>query len=74
MQKVKGILNVNIFLDCPSCDEQLDLMTDINYANDDGQMWELIKRSNSVGAWENINDEMNCPHCRKDFIFDSMEY
>lgn len=78
MKKATGRLDVSIIVDCPYCDEYLDLFIeeDANVLNDEGQLWSLINASNDRGhnPWKDIDIKCTCHKCKKDFVFDELEY
>jgi hypothetical protein len=73
VKKAKGNLYVSINLDCPECGEYLDLF-EIDSANDDQQLWKVIECWRKDGAWESIEQEITCPKCKNEFLWDSLEY
>lgn len=76
LKKATGVLSASIYLEYPNCDECLDLF-DVDYANDEGQLWDLISAkipSSQAIPWENIGNELKCPKCKEYFIFDELEY
>ena len=77
-EKITAMLHVSMYFECPSCDTTLDLF-DIKYMNDDGELWDLInaKREYDNNPWENISgdgEEFECPKCKKELLFDKLEY
>lgn len=74
--KVSGLLSVNIYIDCPSCDQSIDLF-DVEYINDEAQLWEVIKRDRwtyDKDGWKDIGLDFQCPECKAELVFDTLEY
>lgn len=76
MDKVCGNLSVSIHFECPKCGEYLDAFNDeeTNIVNDEGQLWDIIKRSRAIDGWKNLAIEAKCFKCNHEFLFDEMEY
>ena len=77
-KKFTAVLHVSMNFNCPNCDAYLDLF-DIRHMNDDGDLWNLInaKREYDKNPWENISgegEEFECPECKKELLFDKLEY
>lgn len=71
--KVGALLSIRLWADCPHCNEQMDLMD--NYANEEGSITKCIMNALSdSSAWKNVGMEVECEHCKKQFIFDSIEW
>ena len=76
MKKAIGNLSVHIFVDCPHCQEQLDLFDDCDAGcvNEEGELWRVIEKHRTRGGWENLEMEVECQKCNKLFFFDELEY
>lgn len=68
--RAKALLSVRLWLDCPSCDEQLDLMN-IDELNGEGEMWDLI---NNRDEWKDPGYIFDCPKCDKHLVLKELEY
>lgn len=70
--RAKAQLSVRLWLDCPWCDEQLDLM-EIDVLNDEGQMMSMVCRWNR-DEWKNPGYMFDCPECEKTITLSEVEY
>ena len=73
MHKAIATLNVSVEIECPHCENLIDLF-DLDDMRDDGHLWEIIERWRVNNGWKNVNEEITCPECKKIFIFDELEY
>ena len=75
-KKVSGQLYVEIYVDCPFCANTIDLF-DVDSLNEEGFLWHVIERwrgnKNDLG-WENIGAEFECPKCKKELVWDELNY
>lgn len=67
--RAKALVSLHLWLDCPSCDEQLDLL-DIEELNDEAQMWKLVQSN----EWDNPGYVFDCPNCEKHIVLSKLEY
>ena len=77
MNKVKGSLSVSIYVECPKCKEWGIDLFDVDYLNDEGQLWNVIKAdrwSSDENQWKNLDMRFDCPKCKEEIIFDELEY
>lgn len=72
-KKVKASLYITMDVECPSCEKSIDLFSDIDRLNNEGQLWHLLEVKTDA-TWTNIDKEFKCPHCSVDLIFDELEY
>lgn len=68
--KIKGMLSVDIFVECPACGEWGIDLFHVDYLNDEGQLWNVIQSN----EWEGLALDFDCPKCKAELTFDSMEY
>jgi len=72
MKKTEATLSINLYVNCPYCDEYFD-MFDIDYLTDEGQ---LYKASISDHAFESEHEgfdfDVECPNCEKEFNVNSV--
>ena len=76
MNKIIGQLSVSIYFDCPECGASIDLF-DVDGINDESQLWRVIKRdrwTHDRDGWKGIGLDFQCPNCKSDLVFDSLEY
>lgn len=71
--KVNGILYTKILIDCPKCEDIIDLF-EIDYMNDEGQLWGVIDCWKKDKGWENLDMKFDCPKCKSEITFDTLEY
>ena len=67
--KVTALLNIRLWVDCPKCEELIDLF-ELDYINDEGSLWNAIR---SIRG-ENLGIEFECPKCKVELTFDKLEY
>lgn len=78
--KVSANLSVQMYTECPHCNEQIDLFDDSEAGdvNEEGRLWDVIQTGLAEGivsgCWEDLNIEVECQKCLKTFVFDSLEY
>lgn len=77
MTKVGALLAIRLWVDCPHCNDQMDLVD--SKENEEGSVIHYVSMMHKrhVGdrdAWKNIGMEIECEHCKKQFIFDSIEW
>lgn len=72
-EKVVANLYIQMNVECPKCDDNIDLFNDVDYFNDEGQLWKLLE-ARSRKEWNNIDKEFECPHCQHEMIFDELDY
>ena len=64
---MKAILSWHLFMNCPKCNESIDLSD-----QDDEYCYSAPLFSN---RWEDIEGETTfCPKCKAEFIIDKIEY
>jgi hypothetical protein len=77
VEKVIGSLSVSIWVECPKCENSMELF-DLDYVNDEGQLWKIIEgwRGKRGCEWENLGVEITCDNkeCNHEFIFDELIY
>jgi hypothetical protein len=71
--KATAFLSVRLWIDCPECDEQMDIL-DHGYLNDEGQHWKIMETWGQNESWKNLGQEIECESCKKIFIWDQLEY
>lgn len=74
-KNVEGIIDFEITLDCPHCEMLLNLFDEgpHSYPNEEGAITQLLTAwfNNKEGA-DKPNYEIECPHCEKFFIINSL--
>lgn len=73
---VTGHIRFSVRLDCPHCDNGLDLS---QYPFDDTDSFRelgaaLFGSNDTPAKWDNVDIEYECTHCRKSFILGQLEY
>jgi radical SAM protein with 4Fe4S-binding SPASM domain len=73
--KATATLIVKMYLDCPKCDQILDIFNDyeLSHLNDDGFLWNLLEAP-SRETWEGLEIEFECPKCKAQIVCDKLEY
>jgi hypothetical protein len=73
MKKTAGYLNIKIYVDCPNCNERIDLLS--SPYTDDGWIYELVMPKD--GPWsgacddfskeyiDSFGEDFECEHCGK---------
>lgn len=75
LPKVTGSADFNVHIECPHCGEDISLITDNGGGYDYDEVVSGAFFDNDVrGGWENLDIEMTCHHCEREFIFDEIEY
>lgn len=69
-KKAIAFLEYSINVDCPHCEEDIDLV-DMESNSGDHDISNLVFR----GAWDSlINWDIDCPHCKQAFQLEKLEY
>lgn len=77
MRKVTALLSIRLWVDCPHCNEQINLLD--TYENEKGSVMHYVMQMHKrwradKDEWKNIGMDIECEHCKKTFIFDGIEY
>ena len=74
---VTGYVDFSVTLDCPHCDNELDL-SQHPFDGDCDKYKELgaalFGGHETPAKWEGVNIEYECTHCRKSFLLGQLEY
>lgn len=72
MKKADAQISISINIDCPYCEETIDLM-DFQYLKDDGYIYSELLRSDGFGKddWDEV---VECPECNKEFLVGTVEW
>jgi rubredoxin len=68
--KITARVSLSIYFDCPRCGVEYEDLMDVDYLNDEGQLWTLVGSNN----WREIDTEFDCPKCKQTLILDKLEY
>ena len=67
MKKTMSSLYVNLYVECPYCEEVIDL-----FEEDSDHIYSMAIFNNK---WDDIkNQEECCPSCKKEFLVEGIEY
>lgn len=66
MKKAVGTLEVSTSIDCPHCEENVNLF-DIESLTDEGYIYTKLLRNDGFGN-DKLSIEVKCPECSKEFI------
>ncbi|AUS01390.1 hypothetical protein NVP1284A_63 [Vibrio phage 1.284.A._10N.286.55.A5] len=69
MKKVDANLSYELYVDCPHCDHNFDVMSD-EYSDCDGGYSKPLFNN----RWESINVIQSCPECDGEFVVESIVY
>ena len=72
MKKVNAELRISVDVDCPWCDELIDL-TKINKFADSGFIYKEVLEGDSMGC-KDLGEEATCPKCGEAFEIGSVEW
>ena len=65
MKKVDGSLNISAIVECPHCDNTIDLF-DIMELRDDGHIYSKLLSNDRFGT-DDFGEVITCPDCKNDF-------
>ncbi|EMW3082609.1 hypothetical protein AAEX90_001858 [Vibrio cholerae] len=69
MNKVKGRISFEIYVECPKCQSDFDLI-EIDGYNEEG----CITRPLFNNKWDEAKESVICPHCEHEFEMHGIEY
>ncbi len=67
LKTAKASWNITLYVDCPHCKEYFDIMTCNSWTQGGYEGIETAQR-------EDLDLEITCPKCEKDFLVDEAEY
>ena len=65
MSKVTGDMSVSCHVECPHCEELIDLF-DITWLTEEGLLYKRIFEGERFGC-KDLDEEINCPDCKVEF-------
>lgn len=71
-EKVTGSLSIQAHVNCPKCDEMIDLFQ-IETLKDDGFIWRALLGRERLGT-KDLDQEIDCPKCGAAFQVGEIEY
>lgn len=72
MKEVDGTISISIMVECPYCENVMDLM-DLTHLNDDGYIYNQLLSDDGFGK-EDWNETIECDECKKEFIIKDVTY
>ncbi len=76
--KCKAELKIQVILDCPHCENEIDLLSDeFWHLNDECEILRTVIKDNRFGCenlWSELGDidDATCPHCDGKFIVEKV--
>ena len=67
MKKATGLVRVSMTIDCPECGNEIDAMKHLE--GGDNNMSTIVFDE----EWEDIELDIACPFCEREFILDKIE-
>lgn len=73
MKKIEAHLSIEINVECPHCEDYINLLDGnlFPHLNDEGTLFKQVFRNDGFGC-NNLNEEITCPNCQKEFIVESV--
>lgn len=71
MKKADAVISIHIFVDCPYCENTIDLF-DLQHLCDDGYIYSQLLGENFGKS--NWNEVIECPDCKENFIIENVEW
>lgn len=71
MKKADAVIAIHVFVDCPYCENIIDLMN-LQYLCDDGYIYSQLL-GESFGK-ENFNEVIECNECNQSFLVENVEW
>ena len=72
MEKVTGRMSIEVNVECPHCERNVDLFS-IQAMNDDAHLWCRLFGENQIGT-DDLSEEIDCPKCHEPFMVGKIEY
>lgn len=70
MKKIDANISISILVECPYCENVIDLMND-QHLQDDGYIYNQLLNNEGFGK-ENWNEQIECNECGKEFIIENV--
>lgn len=68
METVEGYLEIEVNVECPHCEEYLNLFDEdkFEHLNEEGRLHKKVLLGDRFGD-DDFNEEIKCPECKKEF-------
>lgn len=70
LTQVKAQLSYDLTAECPKCKDQLGLLDDDDFHDDDS----ALSKPLFTNDWDNARCDVECPHCNHEFEVKGIEY